>query len=126
MKFAEQITTSPRAEIISYKSLGYSFKTALADIIDNSISANATEIKIVSDFDSDSPVLMILDNGIGMDLKSLIVAMKPGGKDPTQDREKNDLGRFGLGLKSASFSQCNSLKVVSRKSGHMRYERRSS
>lgn len=118
MKFAEQITTSPRAEIISYKSLGYSFKTALADIIDNSISANATEIKIFTDFDSDSPVLMILDNGIGMDLKSLIVAMKPGGKDPTQDREKNDLGRFGLGLKSASFSQCNSLKVVSRKSGY--------
>ena len=123
MKIAETITTSPRADIYSYKSLGYSFKTAVADLIDNSISAKSTNIKIITDFKSSKPKLWIVDDGEGMDLEDLITAMKPGGKDPTIEREDSDLGRFGLGLKSASFSQCNKLKVVTRKKKSIIYSR---
>lgn len=117
MKVAEIISTSPRSDIFSYKSLGYSFKTALADIIDNSISAKAKNINIMSFIDRDSKKILIIDDGEGMNLNELIIAMSPGGKDPTLSRRKDDLGRFGLGLKSASFSQCNLLKVVTKVKG---------
>jgi hypothetical protein len=53
-----------------------------------------------------------------MNLSELIDAMRPGSKNPDEERSKKDLGRFGLGLKSASFSQCKRLTVVTRKENH--------
>ena len=114
MNKAEKINTCPRADIYSYKSLGYSFKTALADILDNSISANSNIIKVTSLISENRKEINILDDGFGMNLTDLIVAMRPGGKDPLMKRNANDLGRFGLGLKSSSFSQCNKLKVITK------------
>ncbi len=99
--------------IESLRDIGYSFESAVADIIDNSITANAKNIKMYFDIKEDFLSLAILDDGIGMDKDTLIEAMRPGSQNPLDRREKNDLGRFGLGLKTASFSQCRKLTVVS-------------
>ncbi len=101
----------------SMRDLGYSLETAIADLIDNSISAGADAIDIVCDVSGEHPVLVILDNGRGMDEVELLAAMRHGTGNPRQQRSPKDLGRFGLGLKTASFSQCRSLTVVSKRDG---------
>ena len=106
----------PSAPILveSTRSIGYSFETAVADIIDNSISKHADIINVF--FDSYEPMyLEVLDNGTGMDSDELIEAMKYGSKSSIDERDEDDLGRFGLGLKMASLSQCRKLTVVSKK-----------
>lgn len=97
----------------SLRDLGYSLETAVADLIDNSISADATDIQIFCDMSRSAPVLVIADNGRGMTEGEVIVAMRHGATDPRKERGPRDLGRFGLGLKTASFSQCRRLTVVS-------------
>lgn len=101
----------------SLRDLGYSLETAIADLIDNSISADATDIQIFCDTSRSSPVLVIADNGWGMTEAEVIAAMRHGATDPRKKRGPKDLGRFGLGLKTASFSQCRTLTVVSAKAG---------
>ncbi len=101
----------------SLRDLGYSLETAVADLIDNSISADATSIQIVCHASGSSPVLAITDNGRGMTEVELIAAMRHGAADPRKTRGLKDLGRFGLGLKTASFSQCRRLTVISSKNG---------
>ena len=97
--------------IKSLRDIGYSFEIAIADLIDNSITAKATYINI---FSLDN-ILCLLDNGLGMDDSELKESMRLATKDPEDDRSKDDLGRFGLGLKTASFSQCKKLTVISKK-----------
>lgn len=106
---------SPSASSLSesMRDIGYSLATAIADIIDNSISANATEVEIFCELDLDNPTLVIIDNGYGMSAEGLLKAMKHGSVSPKEERSAFDLGRFGLGLKTASFSQCRQLTVVS-------------
>tara|TARA_R110002126_G_scaffold144276_17_gene290353 strand:- start:559 stop:1980 length:1422 start_codon:yes stop_codon:yes gene_type:complete len=99
------------------RDLGYSLETAIADIIDNSISAGSDKIDIVCDLSDDRPVLVVIDNGKGMSPEELLGAMRHGTGNPRLHRSPNDLGRFGLGLKTASFSQCRSLTVVSKYNG---------
>ena len=101
----------------SMRDLGYSLETAVADLIDNSISAEATQIDIICEIAGGAPYLAITDNGHGMTPSELIDAMKHGSASPKTKRGVHDLGRFGLGLKTASFSQCRSLAVVSIKKG---------
>lgn len=113
-------TLEPRADILmtAIRSIGYTFESALADIIDNSISSGASNIHI--NFSSISPAyISILDDGCGMNPDELRQAMKYGSKDVREKREKEDLGRFGLGLKTASLSQCKRLTVISKKDGHI-------
>ncbi|MGY3725369.1 Histidine kinase-, DNA gyrase B-, and HSP90-like ATPase [Granulicatella balaenopterae] len=104
--------------IESMRSMGYSFSSAIADIIDNSVSAGAKNIKIMATPGSESE-LIIFDDGCGMNEQELYEAMRYGSTNPTEEREANDLGRFGLGLKSASMSQCRNLIVVSKKDGEL-------
>ena len=92
----------------------------IADIIDNSISAQATEIKIFSDPLSETPYFCILDNGIGMTMSELDNAMLPGSDREGKEDSQLELGRFGLGLKSASLSQCREFTVASKKFGKIR------
>lgn len=99
------------------RDFGYSLETSLADIIDNSITAGANRIHIITDTLSDEPWIAICDNGSGMTEAELIEAMRPGSKNPLANRADGDLGRFGLGLKSASFAQCRSLTVITRRAG---------
>ena len=106
----------PRADILveSTRSIGYTFESALADIIDNSIGNGATHIDVR--FSSIEPrYIAILDDGCGMTPDELIIAMRYGSKNVKDKRAESDLGRFGLGLKTASLSQCRKLTVISKK-----------
>ena len=106
--------------IDSYRNIGYTIETAVADIIDNSIFANAKRIDVNmvwDDYDAGEPYVQIVDDGDGMNEAELIEAMRLACKSPKEHRDPKDLGRFGLGLKSASFSQCNLLTVGSKKEG---------
>ncbi|MCG3776434.1 MAG: hypothetical protein JW395_3293 [Nitrospira sp.] len=100
----------------SMRDIGYSLETALADVIDNSITANASKVEILTSFD-DGLVIGILDNGKGITEPELREAMRPGSRNPREERASSDLGRFGLGLKTASFSQCRRVTVVARQKG---------
>lgn len=103
--------------IQSLRDIGYSAETALADIMDNSITAGARRIEILSNASSAEPAVAVLDDGKGMTFDELVEAMRPGSRNPLDDRASGDLGRFGLGMKSASFSQCKRLTVMTRKDG---------
>ncbi len=108
----------PRADSLveSLRDIGYTLETALADIIDNSITADAEHIDINFRFDgTENSCISILDDGTGMNEKDLLAAMRPGSKNPKDTRNIDDLGRFGLGMKTASFSQCRRMTVASRK-----------
>lgn len=99
------------------RDFGYTLETAMADIIDNSVTAGSSRVEIVAETTTEDPWIAIVDDGCGMSEPELIEAMRPGSKNPLEERPGHDLGRFGLGLKSASFSQCRQLTVVSRKEG---------
>ena len=97
------------------RDIGYSFQTAAADIIDNSLAAAAKKIDVIAELDAEIPFVAFIDDGGGMNLEELREAMRPGTKGPLAERSSHDLGRFGLGLKTASFSQCRRLTVASRR-----------
>ena len=111
-----QLDPEPSILIESLRDIGYSFNSALADIVDNSITANASKVWIQAIPDNEFRI-GIIDNGTGLSKNDLMQAMRLGSTDPRQERAINDLGRFGLGLKTASFSQCRRLTVVSRNNG---------
>jgi hypothetical protein len=96
---------------------GYYMESAVADIIDNSISAKASSVRIIVNEDGASSWIAIADNGWGMDDATLRNAMTFGCIDPEAPRDPDDLGRFGLGLKTASLSQCRRLTVLTRRRG---------
>jgi len=98
------------------RDMGYDFETALADIVDNSLAANANLIKIISP-PRYPPQLCILDNGEGMSQDEITEAFKLAVKAPEVARKKMDLGRFGLGMKTASWSQCRRLTLASSRNG---------
>jgi hypothetical protein len=106
----------PRAGAMleALRGLGYSTSAALADVIDNGVSAGASEIHVTFTWDGEKSRISILDNGRGMDDAELEAAMTLGAKSPLDERAASDLGRFGMGLKTASFSQCRCLTVASR------------
>ena len=110
---------APRASVLieSMRDIGYSLQTAVSDIVDNSITAGATLITFLADTASEDPTIGVLDDGFGMTESELLEAMRPGSRSPLEERVRADLGRFGLGLKTASFSQCRKLTVLTRKSG---------
>jgi len=99
----------------SLRDIGYSLEASIADLVDNSIAARAKNVWIDFDIHTDEPYLAISDDGFAMSQKELIEAMRPGTSNPRLKRDKDDLGRFGLGLKTASFSQCTQLTVISKK-----------
>ena len=96
----------------STRAIGYSVEAAIADIIDNSLTARATKIDI-DFFPIGEEYIAIVDNGIGMTSDEITNAMQYGSKNPNEVRDLHDLGRYGLGLKTASLSQCRKLSVVS-------------
>ena len=112
---AKELKLRPSAAALSesLRDIGYSLETAIADIIDNSIAAESTVVNIFCTFVKSELIFAIVDNGIGMNQDTLINSMKHGAQSPKEKRCPKDLGRFGLGLKTASFSQCRELSVVS-------------
>lgn len=105
--------------IFGIRAIGYSFSTAVADIIDNSISAGAKRIDIISDPLEESTYFEFLDDGCGMNQTELENAMLLGSDRTDKPDTDIELGRFGLGLKSASLSQCREFIVVSKKNGQV-------
>ena len=103
-------------ELKTLMKIGYSLETSIADIIDNSITAKAGNIYIEIPYNSDNclPYISITDDGVGMNQEELISNMAIGCKDPDDDREPGDLGRFGSGMKTASFSQARKLTVITK------------
>lgn len=99
--------------LVALRSVGYTNETAIADIVDNSVSGAATEIELY--FDWDNRRIIIADNGYGMDYEELMDAMEIGSADPNEMRPSEDLGRFGLGMKTATFSMAKNLLVISKK-----------
>ena len=116
-----RIVNAPQAEslMIGARSIGnYDLAAALGDLIDNSITAGSSTISLTCDFNSSDPFIVIKDNGSGMDREALIQAMRPASSNPLTERDTQDLGRFGWGLKSASFSQARRLIVGSKQGIH--------
>lgn len=109
------INPSPGAIVDSLRSIGYTLETAVADIIDNSITAGAENIWISAQYGNYTDAkLFILDDGNGMSEDVLREAMRLGTNGPETERTSSDLGRFGLGLKTASFSQCRRFAVLTK------------
>jgi hypothetical protein len=102
----------------SLRDMGYEFATAVADLVDNSIEAGATVVTIDIEFEGADSWVRISDNGGGMNAAALREAMRYGS---SRGYGRDDLGKFGLGLKVASLSQCRRLTVASRRS-HERFE----
>jgi hypothetical protein len=99
------------------RAFGYSLPAAVADLVDNSISAGAATIRILFYWAGSRSSVVIIDDGHGMVGSELTNAMRLGSRSPAEERARSDLGRFGLGLKTASFSQATSLTVLSRRFG---------
>lgn len=107
-------TPAAASMVETFRAMGYSLNS-MADILDNSISAGANNIWISRIWKGGQSIITIKDDGIGMNHQELIEAMRPGSQNPLEERSKSDLGRFGLGLKTASFSQCRRLTVYSKR-----------
>lgn len=117
----EDAKPNPEFLIKSIAEQGYSLETSLADLMDNSISAKADKIEVLIKIDQEPFTLFISDNGNGMDENALKANMRFPSKSPDEDRHALDLGRFGLGMKTASFSQTRCFTVLSRKKGTKKY-----
>lgn len=102
----------------SLRAVGYSTPAAIADLVDNSITAKATSVSIRFSGGT-SAFVAIIDDGEGMSDGELVAAMRFGSRDPRENRPDGDLGRFGLGMKTASLSQCRRMTVASMKGGDL-------
>lgn len=112
-KKTHEKTPHAKMLLVALRSVGYTIETAIADIVDNSVSGAATEIELY--FDWDNRRIIIADNGLGMGYQELMDAMEIGSADPNEMRPSEDLGRFGLGMKTAAFSMAKNLLVISKK-----------
>ncbi len=109
----------PRADALmeSLRATGYSLPDAIADLIDNSLSAGARNVWLSFHWAGPDSSVSLADDGVGMTCSTLINAMRMGSQSPLDERDNSDLGRYGLGMKTASISQARSLTVASRVSG---------
>ena len=110
---SKDISVIPSAKrlIESLRNMGHDFHTAIADLIDNCITANATVINIMISFYNNEPYVLIADDGDGMDRNTIDEAMRFGANTTYNSK---DLGKYGLGLKTASLSFCDKLTVISK------------
>lgn len=97
--------------ITSLRDIGYDFATAVADLVDNSIAAGAKHVSITTEYDGGSSWVRVSDDGHGMTPSILNEALRFGSR---RQYGRRDLGRYGLGLKTASLSQCRRLLVATR------------
>ena len=106
-----EVIPSAKRLIRSLRDMGYEFAAAVADLIDNSIEARANTVRVDVEWNGEDSYVMIADNGLGMSAQQLKEALRFGSE---RDYDTEDLGKFGLGLKTASLSQCLRLTVASR------------
>ena len=106
------ITPSAARLTESLRDIGYDFPSAVADIVDNSIMAGASRVEVLIEFDGAESSVSVADDGCGMTANGLVEALRYGTR---RTYSHGDLGRYGLGLKTASLSQCRSVTVVTRR-----------
>ena len=104
------ITPSAARLTESLRDIGYDFPSAVADIVDNSVMAGASHVDVTIEFAGGDSYVVISDDGDGMTGNGLIEALRYGSR---RSYGRSDLGRYGLGLKTASMSQCRSVTVLS-------------
>jgi hypothetical protein len=107
----EEVVPSAARTVSSLRDVGYELPQAVADLVDNSLGAGATEVAVDLRYLDEGPFIRVTDNGTGMDTRTLTEAMRYGTE---RSYAANDLGKFGLGLKTASTSQCRRVTVASR------------
>jgi hypothetical protein len=112
VKNENDVTPSASRLTTSLRDIGYDFSTAVADLIDNSISAQASRVEIVIESSGHRSWILISDDGTGMSRREVTESLRFGSR---RDYSPSDLGRFGLGLKTASLSQAKRVTVVSRR-----------
>ena len=114
---SNRVELAPDAHLLmaSLRSVGYKTETAISDILDNCIAAHATEVHVDFSWNKEDSTIAIYDNGDGMEKCSLIASMKIGSADPSEKRMSDDLGRFGMGMKTAAFSMGKRLRVITKK-----------
>jgi hypothetical protein len=116
MRLKSIVVPPDPALLESMRSIGYTVETAVADVIDNSVAANASNVEIL--VSSAGPFeVSVVDDGSGMGPEEAVTAMRLAATSPTKKRGPHDLGRFGLGLKTASLSQCRTLTLVTKNNG---------
>ncbi|MDE2822624.1 MAG: ATP-binding protein [Chloroflexota bacterium] len=120
----DEVAPNASSMIESMRSYGYTLQAAVADLIDNSVAAAARTVELQFHWSGSASWVSILDDGNGMTEAELRNAMRLGSKSPLEERDPTDLGRFGLGLKTASLSQCRRLTVASRPPGQRSSVRR--
>lgn len=108
----DEVPPDPGATSASLRALGYTLEAAVADLVDNSIAAGADRVDVRFQWLGDQSWVAIVDNGRGMTEDELVTAMRLGSQHPDEVRRQGDLGRFGFGLKTASFSQSRELTVA--------------
>lgn len=111
------VEPDPASLVESLRAFGYSLETAIADLVDNSITAGSQTVSLGFDWCGPDTRITLTDDGCGMTESALTQAMRMGSTSPIEQRAAHDLGRFGLGLKTASFSQCRQLTVLSKPQG---------
>ena len=114
MTSRRSLTPSAARLTMSLRDIGYDFPAAVADLVDNSISAGARRVDIVVEFDGSASRVFIADDGSGMTTYGVHEALRFGSR---RGYEAGDLGRYGLGLKTASLSQARKITVVSQRQG---------
>lgn len=114
MTFRRSLTPSAARLTVSLRDIGYDFPAAVADLVDNSISAGALRVDIVIEFDGSASRVFIADDGSGMSTNGVHEALRFGSR---RGYGNSELGRYGLGLKTASLSQARKITVVSRRAG---------
>ena len=113
----EEVAPKPADLVESLRDFGYTLPSALADLVDNSLTAGAKEIDVCLEAAGRDSYVAVVDDGCGMDQETLVEAMRMGTKGPLATRSANDLGRFGLGMKTASLSQGTRLTVATKAPG---------
>lgn len=109
--FLDLVEPRAAAMVESLRAFGYDLSTALADLADNSLFHQSRNLKVHFHWAGEGSAIAMADDGLGMDEPTLINAMRLGSRNPRELRDPGDFGRFGLGLKTASFSQCRRVTV---------------
>jgi hypothetical protein len=109
----EAVVPAAARTISSLRDVGYELPQAVADLVDNSVAAQATRVSVDLHFEGEKSWVRISDNGTGMDTPTLTESLRYGTE---REYSNDDLGKFGFGLKTASTSQCRRVTVASRRS----------